>query len=196
MPDKKSDPRLKNIPDKNIAVRLSTLREAEKLTLGKTADKIQPHVKISVGRSVISNLEKQQQNLTIELAIAYSKAFYVSLDYILCLSDDPHPRNKDIRTALGLSDKAIDAIEQINGSPYVKILNTLFETGFIPKLLKAFERFIDRGVIDGGNTIWLDHEEYPQESAIRPNVWYLKNEINDSIEAIIDTVVSEHKDGY
>lgn len=196
-------PQLKNTPDKDIAKRLKALREQKELTLIDVAEKLDPYVNINLigngGRSVISNLENQKQNLTIELAVAYSKVFNVSLEYILCQSDDMQPENKTIKVVLGLSDRAIEAIKNIKEDispidelgyvpPNTEILDALLRAGFISKLLKSFGGFIYSGILHNDNSVWLGH---PGENAMRPSIWYLKNEIDDAVEAVIDTFVSK-----
>lgn len=196
-------PQLKNTPDKDIAKRLKALREQKELTLIDVAEKLDPYVNINLigngGRSVISNLENQKQNLTIELAVAYSKVFNVSLEYILCQSDDMQPQNKTIKVVLGLSDRAIEAIKNIKEDispidelgyvpPNTEILDALLRAGFISKLLKSFGGFIYSGILHNDNSVWLGH---PGENAMRPSIWYLKNEIDDAVEAVIDTFVSK-----
>lgn len=62
------------------------------------------------GQTRISAIENSHANLTSELALAYSKNFDVSLEYIFCISDDMRPENKDIKEVLRLSDITISKI--------------------------------------------------------------------------------------
>lgn len=202
---------LKKPPDTKIANRLKDLRG--ELTLIELAKKLNPYVSIilddNVGRSAISNLENRKQNLTLELAIAYSKVFDVSLEYILCLSDDMQPENKSIKETIGLSDKSIDEIKKLknNHDPYyyehpdykppvLKILNTLYEEGFMTELTQAFEHFLFHVIVRNNLRYGQHHQIEDEESIMIPAKWHLNKEITDAIDDVIKPLMLELDDKY
>ena len=208
--------RVKRTPDKNIANRLKSLREANKLSRQAVAKKLKPYVLIKVdgetGRALISNLEKGKQNLTIELSIAYSKVFNVSLEYILCLSDDMQPENRGIKDVLGLSDISIKKIEKLKKSklsyefnsvqghkpPLLKILNKLFEEGFLTEILETFDRFLyDVIVINEMSCGHLSNRNVNEErKVLLPARWSLDREVSQDIDKVIKSLLMNLSDYY
>lgn len=75
---------LKKSPNDNIGPRLKKLRTERNLSLSKVAKQLAPHVELQLagksGETRISAIENSGANLTLELAIAYSKVFDVSLN--------------------------------------------------------------------------------------------------------------------
>ena len=133
-----------------IGERLKELRENRGLSLYRLAEQLNQQVTIQLdgksGQTRISAIENSHANLTSELALAYSKNFDVSLEYIFCISDDMRPENKDIKEVLRLSDITISKIrafsEEKNSDELLKVLNILFEHGFMLDLVRSLESFI------------------------------------------------------
>lgn len=133
-----------------IGARLKHLREEHGLSLSQVTKQLAPHVSIQLegkpGEARISAIERSSNNLTPELAIAYSKIFDVSLEYLFCLSNDMRPENKSIKEVLGLTDIAISKIKDFsngkNSETEMKILNTLFESDLLLELVHNLDSFI------------------------------------------------------
>lgn len=100
-----------------IGQRIRNLRENKGLSQMKLAEKLQPYLSLvlegDTGKQVISQLENGKRGLTIEIAIAYSKIFGVSLDYLFLQSDDWQPEYKEASN-LGLSNEAIKTLDWLN----------------------------------------------------------------------------------
>jgi len=144
-------PRALKFPNKDVGERLKELRTGRKLSLDKVSKLLAPHVNNiqlagESGKTRILAIEKATGNLTVELAAAYSKVFDVSLEYLFCLSDDMRPENKSIKEVLGLTDTAISRIRSFsdknNSKTKLQILNTLFESEFMTKLVDSLDSFI------------------------------------------------------
>jgi len=102
--------------------RLKTLREDKKKkeagwSQPDFAKKLNEYVENDLGgengKVTVSQLERGVRNLTLEMALAYSEIFGVTLDYICGKSPDPQPVNKDIRNITTLSDDAIYILEAL-----------------------------------------------------------------------------------
>lgn len=143
--------------DPKIGPRLKELRESRGFSLNKLIEKLNEHVSIYLegksGETRISKIERSENNLTPELAIAYSRVFHVSLEYLFCESDDMWPENRNVKEMLGLSDYAIVAISGINQSQEneghrrsIEILNLLFESGIMMQLVECLETFAKRSL--------------------------------------------------
>ncbi len=187
---------LKKTPDIKIANRLKDLRGD--LKLNKLAEKLQPYVSINlegnIGRSAISNLENQKQNLTPELAIAYSKVFDVSLEYLFCLSEDMKSENKSIKEVTGLSDKSIAVFKNYPRGdyvqPYLAIFNMLCESGRLTELIEALDRFVF--FVNRSSDI-IDFIADGSKSLIKPIAeWNLNNDISNVIDKIKDELLIEY----
>lgn len=135
--------------NKEIGARLKRLREDNGQKLHTLAKQLAPHVGIQLegksGETRLSAIENANANLTLELAIAYSKVFGVSLEYILCLSDDMQPENKAIKEVLGLTDITISKIKSLKDNQELEtqlvILNILFESDLMMELIRSFDSF-------------------------------------------------------
>lgn len=97
-----------------IGQRIKQLRENKGLSQIELAGKLQPLIPLMVldgdtGKQVISQLERGARGLTIEIAIAYSSVFDVSLDYLFLQSEDWRPEYKEAKD-IGLSDKSIKVL--------------------------------------------------------------------------------------
>lgn len=197
IPKPKEGRSLKKIPDTKIAKRLKDLRG--ELTLIALAEKLQPFVSIvlegNVGRSVISNLENRKQNLTPELAIAYSKVFDVSLEYLFCVSEHWKEENKDIKEVTGLSDKSIDVLKKYpkgdDVQPYLAIFNTLCECGSMTEIIEALDKFVF--TINRSSDLITFHGERSESVDIMPiALWKLNHDISTIIDKIKDKMLSEY----
>ena len=202
-PKIKKEPRLKKEPCGNIANQLRLLRDSKKWKLNKLAEELQPYVEInlkgSVGGSLISNLENKKQNLTIELAIAYSNVFDVSLEYIFCLSYDMQPVNKEIKEVLGLSDISIANIKELvsgdNGEAYSAILNTLCQTGFMSELLKSCNDYLFLTITQKDSWHFSDYR-WSDDDIVPMATMYLNNRIYNAVESVKDALITVGYENY
>ena len=188
---------LKRKSNPNIGERLKKLRNNRKLSLSKTAKLLEPYVDIQLdgksGETRISGIENSNANLTLELAIAYSKVFNVSLEYLFCLSDDMQPNDKGIREELGLTDIAISKIRDFsntdsNTEEYPKqleILNILFESDFMTELIQSLDSFIyTTNLYRGMETLNFDERENDKEIVNLLPRWKLDKSVSISIDKI------------
>lgn len=78
-----------------------------------------------------------------ELLVKLAKYFKVSTDYLLGASDTKKPENGDVSKRLGLSEKAIDILENKyridNRNPFTLTVNTLIEW---PALLQLISQYL------------------------------------------------------
>ncbi len=118
--------------------RISHLRKARGFTQQQACDLIGIE-----SAQVLSNYENDRRKPNIELIARFARAYSVSADYLLGLSDHENPANVEISERLGLTDKTIENIKlvrsmqlpkRVQDSPYYKahfyefILDTLFES--------------------------------------------------------------------
>lgn len=189
---------LKKPIEREIGVRLNKLRNGRKLSLRKVAQQLAPYVNIQLGgksgETRISALENSAANLTPELAVAYSKAFDVSLEYIFCLSDDMQPEDKTIEESLGLTKDAVSKIREIkscldgnNSAAKLKILNKLFESGYIMELLNHLNSFVVASrLLNECVTLPLDDRQDDTEAAELIARWQLDKRVLATLEKIAD----------
>lgn len=189
--------------NENIGPRLKKLRTERNLSLGKLATELAPHVTIHLegksGETRISTIENSTNNLTPELAIAYSKYFDVSLEYIFCLSDDMQPENKTIKKVLGLEDSAIAKIKRFSETQ-LEILNFLIEHDFIKGLIESFDSFVyTTRFLSESKTVGFDdrltddkQEEDAKLVELIPR-WRLERSVSALIEKIADLIVNSEK---
>lgn len=184
---------LKRKSNPNIGERLKKLRNNRKLSLSKTAKLLEPYVDIQLdgksGETRISGIENSNANLTLELAIAYSKVFNVSLEYLFCLSDDMQPNDKGIREELGLTDIAISKIRDFSNTEVypkqLKILNILFESDFMTELIQSLDSFIyTTDSYRDMETLNLDERENDKEIVNLLPRWKLDKSVSISINKI------------
>lgn len=187
---------LKKTPNDNfkkIGIRLKKLRTDKNLTLNQVAACLNPYVQIQLdgksGETRISEIEKSNANLTPELAVAYSRFFDVSLEYIFCLSDDMRPENKEVKETLGLTDAAIakmKAISSENGSAtYMKILNILFENDFMSELIHSLDSFVYT-TQKYSDFVTLDFDDRQKDKEIVDLIprWKLEKSVSKSMDKI------------
>ncbi len=184
---------LKRKSNPNIGERLKKLRNNRKLSLSKTAKLLEPYVDIQLdgksGETRISGIENSNANLTLELAIAYSKVFNVSLEYLFCLSDDMQPNDKGIREELGLTDIAISKIRDFSNTEVypkqLKILNILFESDFMTELIQSLDSFVyTTDSYRDMETLNLDERENDKEIVNLLPRWKLDKSVSISIDKI------------
>lgn len=184
---------LKRKSNPNIGERLKKLRNNRKLSLSKTAKLLEPYVDIQLdgksGETRISGIENSNANLTLELAIAYSKVFNVSLEYLFCLSDDMQPNDKGIREELGLTDIAISKIRDFSNTEVypkqLEILNILFESDFMTELIQSLDSFIyTTNLYRDMETLNFDDRENDKEIVNLLPRWKLDKSVSISIDKI------------
>lgn len=187
---------LKKIPNdkfKNIGNRLKKLRTDKGLTLNQVTACLNPYVKIQLdgksGETRISEIEKSNANLTPELAVAYSRVFDVSLEYVFCLSDDMRPENKEVKETLGLTDATIAKIKAFsseNGSAaYLKILNILFETDFMSELIYSLDSFAyTTAFYNSCETLDFDNRQEDKEVVKLIPRWRLDKSVSMAIDKV------------
>ena len=188
---------LKKTPNdkfKNIGNRLKKLRIDNDLTLNQVAARLTPYVQIQLdgksGETRIAEIEKSNANLTPELAVAYSRVFDVSLEYVFCLSDDMRPENKGVKETLGLTDAAIAKIKAFsseNGSAtYLKILNLLFETDFMSELIHSLDSFAyTTQKYSNFVTLDFDYRQEDKEIVGLISKWKLEKSVSKAIDKIV-----------
>ena len=184
---------LKRKSNPNIGERLKKLRNNRKLSLSKTAKLLEPYVDIQLdgksGETRISGIENSNANLTLELAIAYSKVFNVSLEYLFCLSDDMQPNDKGIREESGLTDIAISKIRDFSNTEVypkqLEILNILFESDFMTELIQSLDSFIyTTNLYRDMETLNFDERENDKEIVNLLPRWKLDKSVSISIDKI------------
>lgn len=189
--------------EKGIGKRLRELRQNRGFSLDKVSKQLAPYVSIQLdgksGETRISAIENSRANLTIELAIAYSKVFDVSLEYIFCLSDDMQPEDKTIETSLGLTGKAISKIRDVkncsdedNSSIRLQILNSLFESDYMMELLNHLNSFIIASrLLNECVILPLDDRRNDTEAAELIAKWQLDKRVLATIEKIADLLEND-----
>lgn len=180
--------------DTKIGKRLKELRGD--LSRYELIKRLNPLVSIQLegksGETRISAIENSSANLTSELAIAYSKIFDVSLEYIFCTSDDMRPENKDIKEVLKLSDSAISKIKAFsnekNSEALLKILNILFEFDFMLELVRSLDSFIHTSNFynDCETLSFDDRQEGDTEVVKLIPRWRLDKSVSALTEKIVD----------
>jgi transcriptional regulator with XRE-family HTH domain len=189
-------PRLLTEPSAEVAKRLKELRTEGGLTQEGLADELSKHATENytgiLSKSVISNLENRNQNITIEQAIAYSNYFRTSLEYIFALSVERRPENPSITEVTGLSDKAIDVLKNFkmhrDVPPYSEMLNLLCEMGFLPELLNAFNEFLILSISQYDNLQIID-PKWNSDVELPVAYLYLYSEVNGIIKRHIDKLL-------
>lgn len=178
---------------KEIGARLKQLREERRLSLYQVARQLAPYVNIQLegksGETRISAIENSTANLTPELAIAYSRVFDVSLEYVFCLSNDMQPENKTIKEVLGLEDMAIAKIKRFSKSQ-LQILNFLIESGYIEEFLDCLDSFIyTTDFYRDFVTLSFDdrHKDSTEFVKLLPR-WYLEKSISTLLDKIVNSM--------
>lgn len=142
-----------------IGKRCRALRKKEKLTLEGLYDKLQITIAImnekepfipknkeeeailpANRRGVISKIESGY-GLSLNNALAYSKYFNVSLNYLYFGEKSYKPEYEQLKEMLGLSDDALHNLEKLNNTnkQAINTLNKLLS----PKLFPIFEELIN-----------------------------------------------------
>lgn len=88
----------------------------------------------------------ETKSLHSDLLIKLAKAFGVTADYLLCLSNFPHARNTDIEK-LGMSEDAVKKL--ISGSIDCDVLNRLLENKEFGTLCSQIRIFFDDTYTEG-----------------------------------------------
>jgi len=138
---------------KEIGIRLKNLREEAKLSqkelaeVLKNRDILKTALDGETGGHTISQIERAVRGLTIDMALEYTKIFNVSLDYIYGESNNLKPEYNEIIEKIGLSDKAIKNLEEINNNNKIAIsvLNYLLSTK--PELFNLFLTMLNKYAI-------------------------------------------------
>ena len=130
---------------KETGKRLKQLREREKekesgWTQPGLAKKLNTYTSNELddenGKVTVSQLERGVRNLTLDMALAYSEVFGVSLDYICGRSEDWQPEYREVKEITGMSDRAIGNLIAKKGR----------EAKYISELIshEKFNSFIER----------------------------------------------------
>jgi len=110
-----------------VAKRIRGLREGRKWSLREMGERLNALIGDDAlgiltlggqtGRQTVAQLEsiKKPRGITIDIALAYSHIFDVSLDFIFCLTDSWRPEDKEVKEATGLSNKAIETLMAFKG---------------------------------------------------------------------------------
>lgn len=111
-----------SLEDKERGKRLKDLRESFKYSqtelyvkLKEANNKTNGNITIDEdsGKNTVSQLERGRK-LSLDYANAYADVFDVTLDYLYGRKEDWRPENADIKKQLGLTDKSINLLEDIN----------------------------------------------------------------------------------
>jgi len=140
---------------------------------------------MKVKRQMLSYIEKDERNLTIDNLKKISMTLQVSADYLLGLSNisSGDASNTEIEKRLGLSDKAIKNLEilekrfktDITGLGERKILNTILSSRLICSLLLTAIRDYVRSAIECKKIV----DEFP---AVKNIADYIEYELEGNIE--------------
>lgn len=180
-------------PIPNVGDRIRELRKSRNWSLKKITEALQPYVYIvlegKTGESRISSIEKSEGNLTLEIAIAYSKVFNVTLEYLFCLSDEKRPEDKSIRESLNLTNITISKIRDFSNSEVspaqVAILNLLFESDFMSELVHSLDSFVyTTTVYRQMVTLDFDDRENDKEIVNLLPRWKLDKSVSASVDKI------------
>lgn len=151
-----------NTQRKEIAERLKKLRTDTELTQSDLAKYLEPLYKPLInrakgakenkvfseenGKATISALENNNRVITVDIALAYSEYFKVSVDYILGLSKDWKPENKEIKDVIGLTDRSIDEIKKYVNHDIddvnLKTLNQFFSEKWLFIIVNLLHDFV------------------------------------------------------
>lgn len=94
-------------------------------------------------RQIISGLERGE-GLSIRLAIAYSKFFNVSLDYIYLDKQNKKQEYEDIKELTGLSDDALNMLEKSkNDKTFMFVLNNFLGPKLSPSFINLLHSYFN-----------------------------------------------------
>lgn len=155
---------MNRIKDDKMKERLKELRKTfgytQPILFGKLKDYINAKVdddndKILLdnnegGRSTISQLENGSRNLEDYYALAYADVLDVSLDYIYGRITNMKHEYKEINKQLGLSDKAIKKLEEINknNKDAILILDNILKSDLSPLFIELLLSIKEYSLID------------------------------------------------
>lgn len=99
------------------AGRLKELRNRGELSQSGMANRLSELIpgdtfKGETGKQTVSQLERAKRGITLDYAFAYAEIFDVSLDYVLCKTDDWKHENKAIKDMTDLSDTTIKVLTE------------------------------------------------------------------------------------
>lgn len=81
--------------------------------IGKAANQNGLRMDKHAGVEYVSGWENNTRAITLNVLMAYSKIYNVSLDFLMGRTPDWNPENHDIKEKTGLSDKSLVALESI-----------------------------------------------------------------------------------
>lgn len=94
----------------DFCVRLKELREKKGVSMDDMCADLSKLYGVSIAKSTISKWENGKSEPTMSYAKILSKFFGVSLDYIICLTDNPDPREPIDKINKLVKDAGINTI--------------------------------------------------------------------------------------
>lgn len=159
---------------KEIGLRLKKLREEANLSQKELADILKNRgiIKNSLdgetGNHTISQIERAVRGLTIDMALEYTNIFNVSLDYIYGKTNNLKPEYNEIKEQIGLSDNAINKLEEMNN-------NNLKVISVLDYLLNMKSELFTQFLLTLKEYATFDKNNNPNK-IIREELDYVKNE--------------------
>ena len=101
----------------------------------------------TMGKQTISQIERGKRPLSLKMGLAYAAIFDVSLDHIYSRDENYKPYYKTITDTIGISNKAISKLENINTTDkeVIFILNCLIEkdrNNYFIKMLNSLNEYV------------------------------------------------------
>lgn len=157
--------------------------------------RIQEKTRIKLGGNTLNHHENFKNTKTMSLAIvvALSKFYGVSSDYILGFSDSKYPEREDIQLKYGLSDSAMNRLENIKildkrqqkEEPTLPtdldIVNALFESGEFQDWVSLIRKSVIQRARSGGIT---------DISSIKKRDQLIKNLSDEQLEICKDSALT------
>lgn len=204
------------------AKRLKELRNDQHISHATLKTKISEQYGLDISKDSLIKYEVDEiqhssfgatSGMSAEKLFCLAKYFGVSVDYLLGNTDikSPAPQMQEACDYTGFSEKAIEVIRHINENkdpryykhpqyapPLAKILNTLFETGFITDLTEAFGHFLFYCSNNEEAKKWYFSGSRTEsgERAVLPALWHLNKEIENAIDGILKPLMLELENHY
>lgn len=191
---------------KEVGLRLKNLREEANLSqkelaeVLKNRDILKTALDGETGGHTISQIERAVRGLTIDMALEYTKIFNVSLDYIYGESNNLKPEYNEIIEKIGLSDKAIKNLEEINNNNKIAIsvLNYLLSTK--PELFNLFLTMLNKYAIFDKNKkphkIIMEKLEHANNENLEDELLLLLFKVSEISKSLAHTLRKSENDKY
>ena len=137
-------------------------------------------------RQTLSKWENGTKLPNLDILVTMCKIFDCEMGYLLCEYDCKTREATDIHNATGLSEKAIDKLQNINNSSkcgMIKILNGLIEHSLFIKLLQSIQEYITNFYAG------MSHTDDNNQKAIADYMNCSPNDVNDYMETISKVLI-------